>query len=77
LSRARYRFDWNEQFRLAIDPERARQMWEETARPGTSPNAKYCSMCGPKFCSMRLSQDVAQSQQSANDPQPSHVPGDA
>lgn len=77
ISRARYRFDWNEQFRLAIDPERARQMWEETARPGTSPDAKYCSMCGPKFCSMRLSQEVAQSEQSANDSQPSHIPADA
>ncbi len=77
ISRARYRFDWNEQFRLAIDPERARQMWEETARPGTSPNAKYCSMCGPKFCSMRLSQEVAELERSANDPQASHVPGDA
>ena len=59
LSRARFRFDWEEQFRLAIDPETARRMWQDAARPGTSTTSKYCSMCGPKFCSMRLSQDVA------------------
>ncbi|GAB6165700.1 phosphomethylpyrimidine synthase ThiC [Thermostilla marina] len=60
LSRARYRFDWEEQFRLAIDPETARRMWEEAAQRGSTSNAKYCSMCGPKFCSMRISQDVHQ-----------------
>ncbi|MGQ9505356.1 MAG: phosphomethylpyrimidine synthase ThiC [Thermogutta sp.] len=60
ISRARFRFDWEEQFRLAIDPETARRMWEKTSRPGTSPNARYCSMCGPKFCSMRISQEVMQ-----------------
>ena len=73
LSRARFRFDWEEQFRLAIDPETARRMWEETARPGTSLHAKYCSMCGPKFCSMRLSQDVARLEQSSEQPAPKTV----
>jgi len=74
LSRARFRFDWEEQFRLAIDPETARRLWEEMARPGTSPNAKYCSMCGPKFCAMRLSQEVTQEQR--QNPQTSEVSGE-
>lgn len=59
MSQARFRFDWEEQFRLAIDPETARRMWQEVARPGTSTSAQYCSMCGPKFCPMRLSQDLS------------------
>lgn len=58
LSRARFNFAWDEQFRLAIDPQTARQMWDETARPGTSAHSPYCSMCGPKFCAIRLSQEV-------------------
>ncbi len=66
ISRARFHFDWEEQFRLAIDPETARRMWEEVARPGTSLTAKYCSMCGPKFCSMRLSQDVTKSERGSS-----------
>lgn len=57
MSQARFRFDWEEQFRLAIDPETARRMWEETARPGTTTTARYCSMCGPKFCPMRITAD--------------------
>lgn len=58
MSEARFRFDWEEQFRLAIDPETARRMWEEVARPGTTTSAHYCSMCGPKFCPMRISQSL-------------------
>lgn len=58
LSHARYHFDWEEQFRQAIDPVTARRMWEESAERGSTPHARYCSMCGPKFCSMRISQDV-------------------
>ncbi len=58
LSRARYAFDWNEQFRLSLDPERAREYHDETLDQEHFKTAKFCSMCGPKFCSMRISEDV-------------------
>jgi phosphomethylpyrimidine synthase len=58
LSRARYEFDWNEQFRLSLDPERARSMHDETLPQETFKSAKFCSMCGPKFCSMRINEDM-------------------
>ena len=58
LSRARYNFDWNEQFRLSLDPERARSMHDETLPQETFKSAKFCSMCGPKFCSMRINEDM-------------------
>jgi phosphomethylpyrimidine synthase len=58
LSRARYAFDWNEQFRLSLDPERAREYHDETLDHEHFKTAKFCSMCGPKFCSMRISDDV-------------------
>jgi phosphomethylpyrimidine synthase len=56
LSRARFAFDWPEQFRLALDPETARRMREETV-PETD-GTHYCSMCGPKFCSMKNTREV-------------------
>lgn len=58
LSRARYSFDWNEQFRLSLDPEMARSMHDETLPQETFKSAKFCSMCGPKFCSMRINEDM-------------------
>ncbi len=58
LSRARYSFDWNEQFRLSLDPDRAREYHDETLDHEHFKTAKFCSMCGPKFCSMRISEDV-------------------
>ncbi|MFM8386048.1 MAG: phosphomethylpyrimidine synthase ThiC [Planctomycetia bacterium] len=61
LSRARYAFDWNEQFRLSLDPETARRMHDETLPSDYFKSAEFCSMCGPKFCSMRISQEVADS----------------
>jgi phosphomethylpyrimidine synthase len=54
LSRARYRFDWNEQFRLSLDPETARRMHDETLPHDAFKTAEFCSMCGPKFCSMKI-----------------------
>jgi phosphomethylpyrimidine synthase len=57
LSRARYAFDWERQFALALDPETARAYHDE-APGGCSPSASYCSMCGPKFCSMGLSRQL-------------------
>jgi phosphomethylpyrimidine synthase len=58
LSKARYEFDWNEQFRLSLDPEMARSMHDETLPQETFKSAKFCSMCGPKFCSMRINEDM-------------------
>jgi phosphomethylpyrimidine synthase len=59
LSRARFRFDWNEQFRLALDPERARAYHDETLPAEYFKSAEFCSMCGPKFCSMHISREIA------------------
>ena len=58
LSRARYSFDWKEQFALALDPETARRMHDETLPQEAFKTAAFCSMCGPKFCSMRISEDI-------------------
>jgi phosphomethylpyrimidine synthase len=57
LSSARYRFDWEQQFRLSLDPDTARRMHEETLVEG---DTRYCSMCGPKFCSMRTTEELRQ-----------------
>jgi phosphomethylpyrimidine synthase len=58
LSRARYRFDWKEQFALSLDPETARSMHDETLPEDGFKDAHFCSMCGPKFCSMNISAKV-------------------
>jgi phosphomethylpyrimidine synthase len=59
LSRARYSFDWNRQFDLSLDPETARSMHDETLPEEGFKDAHFCSMCGPKFCSMNYSARVA------------------
>jgi phosphomethylpyrimidine synthase len=58
LSRARYRFDWKKQFELALDPETARAYHDETLPEEGFKDAHFCSMCGPKFCSMNISSKV-------------------
>src|SRR5580704_6938089 len=58
LSRARYAFDWNRQFDLSLDPETARSMHDETLPDDGFKDAHFCSMCGPKFCSMNISAKV-------------------
>jgi phosphomethylpyrimidine synthase len=60
LSRARFAFDWAEQFRLALDPETARSFHDETLPQDTFKSARFCSMCGPKYCSMRITEDIRQ-----------------
>ena len=57
-SRARYAFDWNEQFRLSLDPERAREYHDETLPAEYFKSAEFCAMCGPKFCSMHHSRTL-------------------
>ncbi|MBI3461626.1 MAG: phosphomethylpyrimidine synthase ThiC [Planctomycetes bacterium] len=58
LSQARYEFDWNRQFELSLDPDTARAMHDETLPQDVFKSAKFCSMCGPRFCSMRISEDI-------------------
>jgi phosphomethylpyrimidine synthase len=58
LSRARYAFDWKRQFELSLDPETARAMHDETLPHEAFKSAEFCSMCGPKFCSMHISQEI-------------------
>jgi phosphomethylpyrimidine synthase len=65
LSRARYSFDWNRQFELSLDPETARRMHDETLPQEAFKSAAFCSMCGPKFCSMRISEDIRRHAQQA------------
>jgi phosphomethylpyrimidine synthase len=58
LSKARFEFRWEDQFNLALDPQTARTYHDETLPAEPAKTAHFCSMCGPKFCSMRISQDV-------------------
>src|SRR5947208_6821852 len=58
LSKARFEFDWNRQFELSLDPDTARRMHDETLPQEVFKSAKFCSMCGPKFCSMLITQDI-------------------
>ena len=58
LSKARFEFDWNEQFRLSLDPELAREYHDETLPQDTFKSAHFCSMCGPKYCSMKITEDI-------------------
>jgi phosphomethylpyrimidine synthase len=59
ISRARRAFDWNKQFELSLDPEKARAMHDETLPDESYKGAEYCSMCGPKFCAMKIHRAVA------------------
>jgi phosphomethylpyrimidine synthase len=58
LSKARFEFRWEDQFDLALDPDTARAYHDETLPAAPAKTAHFCSMCGPKFCSMRISHDV-------------------
>jgi phosphomethylpyrimidine synthase len=57
LSKARYNFDWNRQFELSLDPERAKEYHDETLPADIYKTAEFCSMCGPKFCPMQTKVD--------------------
>ncbi len=58
LSKARFTFDWKKQFELSLDPERAKEYHDETLPAEGFKEAEFCSMCGPKFCSMHISQEL-------------------
>ena len=67
LSRARFEFRWEDQFNLGLDPETARQYHDETMPKEAHKTAHFCSMCGPKFCSMKISQDIREAAKAQND----------
>jgi phosphomethylpyrimidine synthase len=58
LSQARFEFRWTDQFRLSLDPDTAQSFHDETLPAEPAKTAHFCSMCGPKFCSMKITQDV-------------------
>jgi len=71
LSKARFEFRWRDQFKLSLDPDTAEQYHDETLPAEGAKSAHFCSMCGPKFCSMKITQDVrefARRQNTAVDP---------
>jgi len=67
LSRARFEFRWEDQFNLALDPETARDFHDQTLPKEAHKVAHFCSMCGPKFCSMKISQDIRDAARAQND----------
>ena len=58
ISKARFEFRWEDQFNLSLDPETAREFHDETLPMEGAKTAHFCSMCGPHFCSMRITEDV-------------------
>jgi phosphomethylpyrimidine synthase len=67
MSKARFEFRWRDQFALALDPETAEQYHDETLPAEGAKVAHFCSMCGPKFCSMKISQEVRDTARTLND----------
>lgn len=67
ISRARFEFRWEDQFNLGIDPETAREYHDESLPKEAFKTAHFCSMCGPKFCSMKISQDIRDQARGQND----------
>jgi phosphomethylpyrimidine synthase len=67
LSKARFEFRWHDQFNLSLDPETARTYHDETLPQASGKVAHFCSMCGPKFCSMKISQEVRDYAKSLDD----------
>jgi phosphomethylpyrimidine synthase len=67
ISRARFEFRWEDQFNLGIDPETAREYHDESLPKEAFKTAHFCSMCGPKFCSMKISQDIRDAARQQND----------
>jgi phosphomethylpyrimidine synthase len=69
LSRARFEFRWEDQFNLSLDPETAQEFHDATLPKDAHKVAHFCSMCGPKFCSMKITQDVRDAAAKLNDQQ--------
>jgi phosphomethylpyrimidine synthase len=75
LSRARFEFRWVDQFNLSLDPDTAREYHDETLPKEAHKVAHFCSMCGPKFCSMKITQDVRDYAATLNDPNKRAIAG--
>ncbi len=60
LSKARYEFRWKDQFNLSLDPERAKKYYLDSRRNAPDADDRFCTMCGPNFCAMRISQNIAE-----------------
>ena len=60
LSKARYEFRWKDQFNLSLDPEKAKRYYFDSRREAPDADDKFCTMCGPNFCAMRISQNIAE-----------------
>ena len=60
LSKARFEFRWEDQFNLSLDPETAREFHDETLPQESAKKVHFCSMCGPHFCSMKITEDIRQ-----------------
>src|SRR6202789_59361 len=67
LSKARFEFRWEDQFNLGLDPERAREYHDATLPKEAHKVAHFCSMCGPKFCSMKISHEIRDTAAAQND----------
>jgi phosphomethylpyrimidine synthase len=76
LSRARFDFRWSDQFNLSLDPDTARDYHDETLPKEAHKVAHFCSMCGPKFCSMKITQDVRDYAATLNDPDKRAIAGE-
>jgi phosphomethylpyrimidine synthase len=73
ISRARFEFRWEDQFNLGIDPETAREYHDESLPKEAFKTAHFCSMCGPKFCSMKISQDIREDARKQNEVAPNVI----
>ncbi|MEY4161102.1 MAG: hypothetical protein RLZZ136_1723 [Pseudomonadota bacterium] len=76
LSKARFEFRWRDQFNLSLDPDTAEQYHDQTLPAEGAKSAHFCSMCGPKFCSMKISQEVREFARLQNQPSDSFVAAD-
>jgi phosphomethylpyrimidine synthase len=68
LSKARFEFRWQDQFHLSLDPDTAKDFHDETLPAPAAKGAHFCSMCGPKFCSMKITEEVRQMAKNAAQP---------
>lgn len=76
LSKARFEFRWEDQFNLSLDPDTARSMHDETMPKEAHKSAHFCSMCGPKFCSMKITQNVRDYAKNQSEAQQSQIQND-
>jgi phosphomethylpyrimidine synthase len=76
LSRARFEFRWRDQFNLSLDPDTAEQYHDQTLPAEGAKSAHFCSMCGPKFCSMKITQEVRDFAAKQNQPSTGFIAAD-